>query len=217
MKDTVEIEVWNSAESLMADVPSKTDIDILFLDIELPKLNGVDVGKYIRKVCANEGMHIIYISSKTSYAMELFKIHPYDFLLKPIDGKVICETIENLLMLCGKDKRFFTYYYCRHSNRVLLGNILYLKSDRKHIKLVMTYTTHEYVGKLKDELTKLPSNFVMVGQSYIINLNHVHECFLDHIEMDNGDVIKISRDYRNSFSIKLIEHNKSGGFNNEPG
>ena len=72
--DSVEIFVWNSAESFINDVPEKTDLDILFLDIELPEKNGVDVGYYIRESMMNVGMHIIYISSKTSYALDLFDI-----------------------------------------------------------------------------------------------------------------------------------------------
>ena len=47
--DNVEVFVWNSAESFIEDVPQKTCLDILFLDIELPGKNGIDVGYYIRE------------------------------------------------------------------------------------------------------------------------------------------------------------------------
>ena len=64
--DSVEVLVWNTAEEFINDVPFKTCVDILFLDIELPQKNGVEVGYYIRNSMDDAGMNIIYISSKTT-------------------------------------------------------------------------------------------------------------------------------------------------------
>lgn len=59
--DNVDVHVWKSAEAFINDVPDKVNIDILFLDIELPGKNGIDVGHYIRETLSDAGMHIIYI------------------------------------------------------------------------------------------------------------------------------------------------------------
>jgi DNA-binding LytR/AlgR family response regulator len=208
MSDDVEIFVWNNSEEFMRDFPDKTELDILFLDIELPGKNGVYIGNYIREHCENEALHIIYISSKTSYAMELFKTHPYDFLIKPLDKEKVCDGIKKLLQLDEQDRRFFEYQYCRSNYKILTGDILYFESNRKHIKIVTGNGVREYVGKLKNECEKLPSNFVMIGQSFVVNLRHIKECFADHVVMDNGMEINISRNYRKSFNIKMIENDK---------
>ena len=209
MKDDVDIQVWNSAESFMEDVPSMVKVDILFLDIQLPALNGVDVGNYIRQGCNNEAMHIIYISSNQSYAMELFSIHPYEFLIKPIDKDRLCNIIKKLFQLNEQDKRFFMYGFNKQQYRVLIGDILYFRSDKKNIHIVFLNSSQHYVGKLKDEINKLPpDNFVMISQSYIINLRHIKACKLDSVIMENGETLKISRKYRNDFNLKMIEYNK---------
>ncbi len=78
--DEAEIYVWNSGEALKKDISNGVKIDILFLDIELLDSNGIELGKYIRNYMKNMSMNIVYISSMTEYAMELFKIHPYDFV-----------------------------------------------------------------------------------------------------------------------------------------
>ena len=54
-------------------------IDILFLDIELFQLSGVEVGDYIRNRLGDRKMQIIYVSGKPSYALQLFKNQPMDF------------------------------------------------------------------------------------------------------------------------------------------
>ena len=96
--DEAEIYVWNSGEALKKDISNGVKIDILFLDIELPDSNGIELGKYIRNYMKNMSMNIVYISSMTEYAMELFKIHPYDFVVKPFD--IISRITSILSIVC---------------------------------------------------------------------------------------------------------------------
>ncbi len=60
------------------------EYDILFLDIELFRMTGIEAGDFIRNRLEDRSMQIIYISGKSSYARELFKTQPMDFLVKPI-------------------------------------------------------------------------------------------------------------------------------------
>ena len=69
-----EIEVWYDGESLENDLKKGIGLDILFLDIELLQKNGVEVGAFIRDEMGDTELHIVYISSKQGYAMELFKM-----------------------------------------------------------------------------------------------------------------------------------------------
>ena len=58
---------------------------MLFLDIELITTDGIQVGKFIREELKNLETTIIYISSKSSYAMQLFQVQPLGFLIKPLE------------------------------------------------------------------------------------------------------------------------------------
>lgn len=212
--DNVEVYVWNTAEEFIKDVPLKVNIDILFLDIELPKKNGVDVGYYIRENLVDEGMHIIFISSKTSYALELFDIHPYNFWVKPIKKDKVFNDIQKLLQIENQDKRFFSYTYNRNKYKILIGDIIYFKCDKHHIKIVCRDGEKIYVGKLKSEIEKLPKNFVMVSQSNIINIRHIRKCIKSEVIMDNGDSIKISKNYRKEFNAMMLEGSNWGELKN---
>ena len=70
----VEVEVWYSGESLLADLKKGTSLELLFLDIELVRQNGVAVGTFIREEMEDLETHIVYISGKESYAMQLFRV-----------------------------------------------------------------------------------------------------------------------------------------------
>ena len=76
----IEIYVWYTGESLCDDISDKKlQLDMLFLDIELVSTDGIKVGKYIRDELENLETAIVYISSKSSYAMNLFRVQPIDF------------------------------------------------------------------------------------------------------------------------------------------
>ncbi len=89
-----EIEVWYSGESLERDLKKGVGLDLLFLDIELLQKNGIEIGAFIRDEMEDTDTHIVYISSKQGYAMELFKMQPLEFLVKPISVARLKEVLE---------------------------------------------------------------------------------------------------------------------------
>ena len=89
----IEIDVWYSGESIENDLKKGIELDLLFLDIELVQNNGIAVGNFIRNELEDMQTHIVYISSKESYAMQLFKVQPLDFLIKPVPVEQIKEIV----------------------------------------------------------------------------------------------------------------------------
>ena len=99
----------------------------------------------------------------------------------------------------------FTYIYNKSQYKVLYGNIIYLKSDKHQINIICSDSEKRYVGKLKQELNRLPVYFVMVNQSIVVNIRHIKEFLLNEIVMDNGDYIAISKNYRKSFNMQILD------------
>ena len=206
--DEAEIYVWNSGEALKKDISNGVKIDILFLDIELLDSNGIELGKYIRNYMKNMSMNIVYISSMTEYAMELFKIHPYDFVVKPFDKNEIENLIDEMCGYYKQDNKHFKYCVYGKTNMVMMRDIKYFESRGRHIIInLVDNQSIQYVGQLKNEIKKLPLNFVEIGKSYIINLKHMKECHVSYVVMDDGKELGISRAYRNYFNEKILEYN----------
>ena len=68
-----------------------------FLDIQLPDDSGIEIGRFLRKCSTNTNLQIIFISGNPGYAMELFKIRPMDFLIKPFSEKEVLIYWMNIL------------------------------------------------------------------------------------------------------------------------
>lgn len=210
-KNSVDVLVWYDSESCIKGIENDKAINILFLDIELPDKNGVDLGEIIRKKLNLNSMHIVYISSKTNYAMELFKVHPYDFLIKPIGRDMVYDVLEKILLIDITDQRFFSYSFNKILFKVAVGSIVFLESIGRKIYIHLNDSqVREYNGKLKDALLKLPGQFVMVNQSYIINLKYVVECGYEYAIMLNHETISITSKYRENFRNSLQSYNRGG-------
>ena len=159
----VDVEVWYSGESIQNDVKKGIELDLLFLDIELVQENGIAVGKFIRSEMENMQTHIVYISSKESYAMQLFKVQPLDFLIKPISAEHIKEVLIRSVKQKGSADTCFEYQKGNSVFRVPVRNIAYFMSMDKKIILVKKdekgkYSLEEFYGKLKNIAEKLPAN-----------------------------------------------------------
>ena len=122
-----ETEVWYSGESIQSDLHKGVQLDLLFLDIELAQKNGIEVGKFIRNDMEDIQTHIVYISSKQNYAMQLFQVQPLDFLIKPILEKQLREVMVRSIR--QKRKKVFYFEYRKGSDydcgQGRAGNVLW--------------------------------------------------------------------------------------------
>lgn len=105
----LETDIFYDGNTLKQYLKRETVPAILFLDIELPGANGVEIGKYIREELRNSEMFLVYISSKKEYALELFQNQPFDFLVKPIKKEKLCHVMEKMFHIIGKNECNFTY------------------------------------------------------------------------------------------------------------
>lgn len=192
---SLDIGVWYRGETLCKYLKDEV-LDLLFLDIELISTDGIKVGKYIRDILDNSDMMIVYISSKNSYAMSLFKVQPLDFLIKPLDRREICQVLAKAVALNEKKNLFFecSSRGCRY--KVYYKDIMYFYSQDKKINIVTKNEKLEFNGKLKNVVQEVPHNFLQIHQSFLVNLDFISKCTYEEIEMQNGTILSISQPYR---------------------
>ena len=80
----IDVKIFTTGEELIKDMESTGAFELIFLDIEFETMNGVEIGRQIRNFSLQDITQIVYVSSKESYAMQLFKVRPMDFLIKPV-------------------------------------------------------------------------------------------------------------------------------------
>lgn len=194
----LSVEPYYGGEKLRQDLRDGIIYDMLFIDIELGSaLNGIDIGLCVRNNLKNEAMQIIYISSFASYALELFKIRPLDFLIKPISKEMVYETLNIGIRLAQKNEVTFQYKQGRDWNKIYIREIIYFKSIDREVEAVTVRGNIIFYGSLERIYEQLKAyNFFYAHKSYLINYIHVKEFFYDELIMTNDDVIKIAQPRR---------------------
>lgn len=201
----IEVSVWYTGESLCDFLKEDNPLDMLFLDIELISTNGIKVGSFIRDELENIETIIVYISSKSSYAMNLFRIQPLDFLIKPLTRDAIDDVMERSIKIYERNNQTFEYYSNGYCFKVPFKEIIYFYSENKKINIVLRDKEVQFNGKLKNIAQKVPHNFIMIHQSYLINLDFVVEYSYELIKMYGGCFLNISQPYRKSVREHVMQ------------
>lgn len=176
---SLEKEFENPIDSLKYLQENK--VDVVFLDINMPELDGMSLGKILTKL--NPNIKIIFITAYRDYAAEAFEIKAFDYLLKPYSEKRITEVLNNLTTIKDNSPtkevekiNKVTVFLDEKMVVLSLDEIYYIEVSEKES---LVYTQNEiYTSKLKiskwEEI--LPKNkFYRTHRAYIVNLDKIKE------------------------------------------
>lgn len=105
------------------------DFDLLFMDIELGDMNGIEAVNFLRNEMGNEQMRIVFVSAISSYANELFKHDVMNFLVKPITYEAVDEVLSKYIRVYYNDNRAFTFKYMRKKFKFSYDDIIYFENE----------------------------------------------------------------------------------------
>lgn len=180
--------------------------DVLFIDIEMPKINGVEVGVRIRAEIQNYSIKLIYVSSESSYAMELFKVDTFDFLIKPINYADLEEVMDKLQNSLNRNAEIFVYSKKGQTVRCKVEDILYFESHLKKTVIVTRQKTDEFYSSLKDIFGALKDkHFFYCHKSILVNYDRVSEFYYDKLVLENNKVVEISQAKRKEVRKMISE------------
>lgn len=177
-------------------------IDLIFLDVEMPKMNGVELARILQ----NKRPLIIFITSKQEYAIDAFDLNIVDFLVKPIESPRFLKAVERAkeqfkLKLTTPEDSVDKFVFIRDSNitrKINLNDILYLEAKDNYVKIHLSNVVYSIHSTLKSIEEKLPNDlFLRIHRSFIINLSKI-----DTIEgttlFINKNVVPVADAYRAS-------------------
>lgn len=203
----VDISIFYDAHKLLEHVKNTGHFDLIFLDIEMDILSGIEFGNLIRTDLSDDDTRLVYISWKDKYAMDLFRIRPYHFLVKPIEShrseleKILRDVNEELV----KDKQFFHYQVGKNYGKEPYGNIVYFSSENRTVKIHTVNDNITFYSKLDQVEKEIEGTvFLRIHKSILVNTRHIKRFDAKLVYMDNGDALEISKSYRdivNNFVI----------------
>lgn len=207
---TINIEYFYSGEALIDYMEEHPPFHLLFLDIEFKGINGVGVGKTIREKFKNEMTQIVFVSIKENYAMQLFRIRPLDFLIKPVCKESVFQVLSEYRRLFDGDNTFFNYHIGKSIYSLAENEIRYFMCEGKKVKMITNEGIKEFYDTMSNVEKRISANkFYTIHKSYIVNVNYIKEFRPNEVIMVNGEKIPISQLYRKGIREKILEWNIS--------
>ncbi len=152
--------------------------DLLFLDIEMPEMSGIDL---IKKLGAKKPL-IIFTTAKTDYAVEAFELNVIDYLVKPITQSRLAQAVEKAQEALESNKEEVKveeqgFVFVKDNGmlkRISIDDILFLEAMGDYVKVHTALKFHVVHATLKSIEEKLPSTkFLRVHRSYIVAINKI--------------------------------------------
>ncbi|MEQ5873457.1 response regulator transcription factor [uncultured Pseudoalteromonas sp.] len=179
---------------------AKSTIDVVFLDINMPELSGLE----LIQALANPPQ-IIIVSAYEEYAITGFELNVTDYLLKPVSAKRVQQAINKVrerIYLAPKSKSI-TLKIDREKRKLSLDTIKYIEAYGNYVKVHQDDQTILATTTLKQLLEQLIGSFTQIHKSYIVNNNRVIAITNEHVELDNGDKIKIGKSFKEHCKVLL--------------
>lgn len=207
-REKFDVDVYYSGEELLAELKRGIQYDLIFLDIEMKEVNGIEVGSIIRRELNLFLTQIVYVTSFEQYAKELFQNQPFDFLTKPLQRERIFAVLREYQRWYDNSSIFYEFVSHRILNKVAVNEIWYVNSQGRKIFLHTKHEIYETYEKLSDFLeSPAGGNFLQVSKSFAVNRQHIAGYHFDHLRLASGEKIDISRNFRKEVKEKLLEEN----------
>lgn len=183
------------------DILQKEEIDLIFMDIKMPVVNGIDFIKSLRYSPA-----VIFTTAYSDYAVESYSIEAIDYLLKPITHDRFLKSIARFRkQIASAQPEQKNHIYIKVSGSLIkipYREILFVQSMKDYLKVFTTTEKHLTHLTMKALMDLLPSDtFIRVHRSFIVHALHITSIGKKEIEI-NGFKIPIGDNYREK--IKMI-------------
>lgn len=185
--------------------------DIVFLDVEMPGIDGLEIAKHIRSL-PDYKVKIIFVSSYPAYMQNSFDVQAYHFLEKPASVDRICAILSKIV---AEKKSVAENRLIVHSNAgdhfINYDDLYYVNVDGTGYRNVCFHLKDNVITarmalKACEQLL-LENNFIYIHRSTMVNLKHLHMIEKKSVTLDNKVQLKLSRRFEHEIRQKYIKYN----------
>ena len=201
-----EILCCSSGEEVLTLAEKGTIIDLLFLDIQMPGRNGMEIAKTLRR--QHKDTLIIFVTALSEYVYEAFDVDALHYLIKPFSDKKLQEVLDKALYQFqssaekkdGQHKsekppenegssKILLVKRGGLSTRVLLSDIIYAEVFNRKVMLHTINGDIEYYGKLTDLSEQAGADFYRTHRAYLVNLKYVEKYNATTVWLEQGTAL----------------------------
>lgn len=203
LKQEVIVDTFDDAHALLYSMNS-TAYDVVFLDIEMPGINGLEAAAYIKK--SNPRAHIVFTTNRDDLVFDALRIKPLGFLRKSHLAQELDSMIDYITETVNFSNAKVSIKCKEGVVSLNLGDVYFLENAGNSVFFVTKdrkYETRDSLYKKEQELEQF--GFIRSHGSFIVNINHVYQIKTKDIVLDNGFTVPLSRSKQKILKEKFLK------------
>ena len=192
-KASYELYPFTDALALRNEILNGEAFQVLFLDIDMPSLNGIRLGEHLRR--SGFTGYVIFTTSRADQVFDSLRVQPFRFIRKSKFNEEIGIAIHDLLEEMAPKKQESMVF--QRGNQVFQLNpydIMYVESQRKLQYVHLPVDVAEISSGMEDLCTRLePFGFLRIHKSYAVNYRFIHAISGTDVILDNKEILPVSR------------------------
>lgn len=204
------IDAYSTGEDLLK---AKKHYNMVFLDIQMDGINGIDTAKKIRE--KDEDTILIFITGIKEYVFDAFDVSAFHYLLKPIEEKKLVSVYECAVSEVEKQKqqREKALFIKTRTRNVMLNQnrILYIESRAKKAEIHTMDETIEIYAALSELEEQLADSFYRCHRGYLVNMAFITEYDRGNITLNNGETLILAKEKYSEFVKVYMRYLRNGG------
>lgn len=200
-----EIFKYITAEKFLYEWEDSEDYDLLFLDIKMGNMTGMDLAKIIRRT--NKNMAIIFTTNMTEYAIKGYTVNAMRYLLKPI-RKEDCFACLDIVYQNDRVTKYFLFNDLEKTFRIPHEDIIYIEKFAHNATMITAngeYIFRKTMAQLLDELDD--DLFVQCHKSYILNIRCMESLSKNFAVMSNNSEVPVSKNMIKEINERFYKYN----------
>ena len=189
----LNITYAGSAEEFLFKYDRQGLFDLIFLDVCMKGMNGMELARAIRRFDRN--VQIMFLTGVSEYVFEGYEIGAVRYLVKPVDENKLADPLDACKeKLENRSEDFLTFKYLGENLKIARNEIIYVQVAGHYLQMQTASEHYEWKDSLKKMLAKLDTDrFVMVNHSVVVNLEYVDKITREECILENGEAIPVSR------------------------
>lgn len=213
LKKRIEAYMGNRAERCVvrtfetgADFLEEPDADVVFLDIQMPGLNGMETARALRR--AGSACSIVFTTVLEDYVFDAFEVDAADYIVKPVDPDRFCRTMDRLLHAVGRQDAGQLIVRTRNEVQIVpRQQIAYCEIHGRTMDVhLQDGGVLSYMKRMSQLESELGDGFFRCHRGCIVNLAHVTACKDDMVCLRDGSRLPVSRLREKGLRQALMRH-----------
>ncbi|MBQ8016039.1 MAG: response regulator transcription factor [Clostridia bacterium] len=189
--DIPDFSCFSSGEELLECYLQGNKFDIIFLDVEMSAINGIETAEEIRK--KSPEAIIVFVSSHKNYVFDAFRCEALHFLVKPINKTEFENVFSRAVNKYKSRNNFLPLQWQNSRMNIKISDIYYVEGYRRHLKIYTANESVEAQGNITSAYEKLREHgFLLIHQGYLVNMQYIKRFNATDVVLENGAEVMMS-------------------------